>query len=116
MSPARVARASLSSIQARGAHTAHTPVLTVIKTLGPLCCFSIALLHPLKSHFGRQAADRSESRGRDWQSERRVWADPHGQSPWQRAQGLGTLFFRWMSGGEAEGEDEGAMSLRVTRK
>lgn len=58
MSPARVARASLSSIQARRAHTAHTPVLTVIKTLGPLCCFSIALLHPLKSHFGRQAADQ----------------------------------------------------------
>ena len=92
MSPARVARASLSSIQARGAHTAHTPVLTVIKTLGPLCCFSITLLHPLKSHFGRQAADRSESRGRDWQSERRVWADPHGSPLGRGRKGLGLCF------------------------
>lgn len=54
MSPARVARASPSSIQAHGAHRAHTPVLTVVKTLGLLCCFPIALLHPLKGHFGGQ--------------------------------------------------------------
>lgn len=51
MPPARVARASHPGTWSPHRHT---PVLTVIKTLGPLCCFSVTLLHPLKGHFGRQ--------------------------------------------------------------